>query len=144
MAITQNIVIREFPHVPVIYGRVCEDFVTATFPGWDQDGVLQWKDMYVVCVPQLLPQYGLHCIGASGSFACATSTDHTANQDRDVINAAMANLRAVVGSIQAAEPLPTTVALEELLRRAVQSQGTPGNIEEWSRQLAQDVGTLTD
>ena len=75
---------------------------------------------------------------SSGSFMNANSPAE------DEIGNAMAELRAVVGAIREARPLPLAPDLDELLTRAAQSKGSPANIEEWAQQIAADISGLTD
>jgi len=49
-----------------------------------------------------------------------------------------------VSAIRQARPLASTPQLDELLTRAAQAHGTPENIEEWARRLAEDVSELSD
>ena len=53
------------------------------------------------------------------------------------------NLKAVVEAIKKNRPLPYS-ADDELLEQALAHQGTPEDIEAWAKQLADDVGSLTD
>jgi hypothetical protein len=60
------------------------------------------------------------------------------------IHAGLSELRGIVSAIRQARPLASTPQLDELLTRAAQAHGTPENIEEWARRLAEDVSELSD
>ena len=63
----------------------------------------------------------------------------------DSVHEALAGLRNIVGTIKEGRPLSSRTAdFDNLLERASALQGKPENIEEWARQLAEDVGDLTD
>jgi len=56
-----------------------------------------------------------------------------------------ADLDAVIGAIRESRPLsPPSPEVADLIARAVQLQGAPVDINEWARQLADDVADLTD
>lgn len=60
------------------------------------------------------------------------------------IHAALSELRLIVSAIRQARPLASTPEFEVLLTRAAQAHGTPENIEEWARRIAEDISDLTD
>jgi len=58
---------------------------------------------------------------------------------------ALYDLRAVVTVIQERNPLPAgSLALEDLLTRAIALRGRPADADAWARQIAEDIGDLTD
>jgi len=60
------------------------------------------------------------------------------------IDAGLSDLRRIVSAIRQARPLTSAPDFDALLMRAAQAHGTPENIEEWARQLAEDISDLTD
>ena len=53
-------------------------------------------------------------------------------------------LRGVVHSISEGQSLQRTTGHAELVRRAVASRGTPADVKEWAKRLADDTGDLND
>jgi len=59
-------------------------------------------------------------------------------------HAGLSELRAVVRAIRETRPLASTPEFDDLLGRAARAHGTPDDIEEWARRLAEDVSGLAD
>ena len=131
--LVQNILIHYLPSPPIVYGSTSQDFDFPAYPYSETEAELQWWAVSTFRAPQ----------GTQFSIVPAGIASEP-TPIIDATSAAMADLRAVVGAIQEARALPVTPGLDELLARAVQLRGRPNNIEEWARQLATDVGKLTD
>jgi len=59
-------------------------------------------------------------------------------------HAGLSELRGIVSAIRQGRPLASTPEFDVLLTRAARAHGTPENIEEWARQLAEDISDLVD
>ena len=65
-------------------------------------------------------------------------------REPSLVAASIASLRDIVSSIKEGTPLPPMLGINDLFMRAAQMRGTPGNLQEWARQLATDIGEFTD
>jgi len=130
----QNTVIRCLPPVLVIQHPSSDQFV---FPEAAILANEEWRtmDVEMFYVPQ--GSFSETQVIASGTLGAAVSVS-------DVSSTAIAELRAVVGAIKGARSLPEFPGLDDLLTLALESRGAPRDVEEWARQLSEDVGTLID
>ena len=128
----------------ISYGPCLNDF---TLP-FHFDGKVgtnaEWDlPVFPVSIP-----YTFNCVALSGGVVATSqqigSVAAVAIADEIPLNRAMADLRAVVGAIRDVQTLEMAADLNDLLTRAVQSQGQPSNIEEWAHQLAADISNLAD
>ena len=133
----------------LISGPCCDDFAfslqeVGPDTGW---GSMGWPTFSLREGSTTL--YVFDCMATSG-MVVATDNQRgkfvasPARSDESPINAAMADLRAVVRAIGEERPLGLSPGLDDLLARASQVEGPPPNIEEWARQLAADICGLTD
>ena len=81
--------------------------------------------------------------GSSGTSSTIEQWE-LATAFESAIGAGLSELRRIVSAIRQARPLASTLEFDALLVRAAQAHGTPGNIEEWARRLAEDISALTD
>jgi hypothetical protein len=56
----------------------------------------------------------------------------------------LVDMQNIVAVIRDRSPLRLSDRIEALIERAVQARGTPDNVEDWARRLANDVRDLTD
>ena len=117
---------------------------------WEAGTEMEWRagDVSAFTLPESENLFTFNCATTSGAIVAtgrqfgpvAGDAPHPEGQ----ISSAISDLRAVVGAIRDARLLPLAADLDDLLTRAVQSQGPPANIGEWARRLAADIGDLTD
>jgi hypothetical protein len=99
------------------------------------------------CVPQFGAQYAVVASGivvATAEVVANQSEAALSELNEVAVEAALAEVRTVVGAIRECRPLKISHDLGDLMTRAVQAQGAPDDIEKWARLLAGDVGNLTD
>jgi hypothetical protein len=115
---------------------------------WIDKAEGEWwnADFVFFCIPELEPGLQvLNCVAETRTLV-ATASTWTLRDDPNAvaIDAAMADLRAVVSAIREARPLPAHPELDELLTQAAASHGTPGDVAAWAHQLADDIAGLAD
>jgi hypothetical protein len=136
-----NIFIKSLPPAAIVYGTSIQDRLPLHF---ESEVGSRWVtiDTPIFCTPA---QSWCITLMVSGETLVATATP-AINKDEpnDVATAAIARLRAIVGAIKEARPLPNHQELDDLLNRATASRGRPCNVQEWARRLAQDIADLND
>lgn len=132
----QCAVVKNLPQPAITYGPFSDDFsFLLCFPEQETEATNLWWtiDAEPFCIPQFASQYAL--VATCGAH-CAVA---------DPVARSVADLRTVVAAIRESRPpLKITPNLDNLLTRAIQSQGPPSNIDEWARRIADEVGDLTD
>jgi hypothetical protein len=136
-----NTTIKCLPPSPIVYSSSSRAFK------WEAEVEGKWgrDDFVFFYIPQLVSQFQLNCVAESRTLVVTASVGALRDDpNAEATNSAMAELRAVVGAIREARPLPTQPELDELLMQAAASQGTPGDLVAWAHQLAEDIAGLTD
>jgi len=143
-ALAKNIVIKRLPPACTAYGAFSDDFdfiLSFDADRETQPGLWWSTDLPAVC-SQISEPFISNCVAPSGTLM-ATGTQYL-DPAMAAATTAMAELDTVVRAIQEHRPLVLQQELDDLLTRALQSRGQPGNIEAWAHQLANDIRNLTD
>ncbi len=137
-------VMKCLPQPTLIYETSCSDS-NFSFPSISNSEAREDSLWWTIDVPFAVPQSGTQfSMAASGASVGTASPCVNSGNDYVAAADAMARLDAIVDAITGARPLPCSPALDDLLARAVQSQGKPQNVREWARRLAESVGDLED
>ena len=141
-ALQQCAVVRPIPQPTITYGPFSNDFAFRfSLPSeWGLEAEDLWRvlDFQPFCIPQFPGEYTSVATG----YTCGTNL--TGAEAGALVGTAMVELHAVVAAISQARPLAIPADLDDLLTRATLCHGLPANIDDWARQLGEDVGALTD